>query len=123
MRVKPIDIIKSMYGKISKDSDLVIYHDQFTNEQWTRKNKPESEREKKEPTEKQKKSRSAFKIMHDKTCEWLNANKPSDEHPGGTEEYWKMREEFEIQRRTLPPEKVCSKFNGFVWRKMNGELE
>ena len=85
-KITPIDVIKSMSGKISQDSDIYC----VTNPQTGKMHTQHTSSVKIEKTENQEKVMSRFKMRTQLCSKWFAENKPSEKNPGGTEAYWKM---------------------------------
>lgn len=83
-KIKKIDYIKGISGKTSKDSDYYYYTNKLTGETSMRRIGIDK---KKPATPAQLASRAAFAEKTRTIKEWFDTNKPSTEHPEGTQAY------------------------------------
>jgi len=107
-KIKAIDVIKGISGKVSENSGYYLYTNKKNGKQSMRKigNNPL-----KTPSPAQVAQRQEFKRRTEIVKEWFDINKPSIENPDGTELYMIASKEFQRQNR-------IGDMYHFVWHKL-----
>lgn len=110
-KIKTIDPIEKLSGKLGKDSDYYGYTNTTSGKQSVRKigNKRGAER-----SEAQKKSSNTFGGKSKAVSEWFAVNKPNPDQPLGTPEYLETMRQYHAQHEYGHP-------NHFVRHKLFGE--
>ena len=95
-KIKPIEIIASMSGKVCQHGDTYFATNKQTGRVYTGKLCNPSTAE---PTAKQLQVRENFKRRAQNTSAWLEANKPNASRPKGTDLYQKALAAYKAQHQ------------------------
>lgn len=95
MKITPIDVIASVSGKISKNSDTFVVLNPQTGKMHTQ----HVSKEKIEKSDKQLAVMSKFLKRQKLMSKWFAENKPSTENPKGTELYQTLYAEYKSQNK------------------------